>query len=78
MNKIEIAKKATSLIVGFGTSKVVSDIIRANAQPRHIFDQISIGMTSVVAGSMIAAQTQEHSGQMIDEAVAAFRNFKAN
>lgn len=78
MNKLEIAKKTATIIVGFGTSKVTSDIIRNNTNPRHLFDTISIAMTSVVAGSMIAVQTQEHTETMIDDAVEAFKKLRSN
>lgn len=78
MTKLEIAKKATSIIVGLGTSKVVRDIINNNTQPRNILDQITIGVTSVVSGSMVAVHTKEHADHMIDEAVEAINKLKKN
>lgn len=78
MNKLEIVKKTTSIIVGLGTSKVAGDIIRNNAAPRHMIDKITIGAASVVVGSMAATATQKHTEVMIDEAVEAFQKIKKN
>lgn len=78
MNKLEVTKKVASVIVGLGTSKVTSDIIRNNAQPRHLIDQISIFAASLVVGSMAAEKTQEHTGVMIDEVATLVTKLKKN
>jgi hypothetical protein len=79
VNKTEIAKKAVSLVVGLGTTKIVNDIVENNTAPwwknesedaHSVTDKIAIKAGSVVIGSMAADATSSYTDRKIDEITA--------
>lgn len=77
MNKLEIAKKAATIVVGMGATKIVGDIIKNNADPRHVGDTITIAAGSFVLGSMVADATRIYTNAKIDQAATWYNeNFK--
>lgn len=73
MNKIELAKKAASLIVGLGTTKIVNDIIENNTTTETVKDKVAVKAGSVVIGSMAADATSSYTDRKIDEAIDWWR-----
>ncbi len=69
MNKIEIAKRVTSVVVGIGTSAVVNGIIKTNVPVSNIPMKVAVFATSVVIGSMASKAAVQHSDEMIDDIV---------
>ena len=76
MNALEITKFAASTIVGIGTSKVVSSIIRNNVHAKTLIDTISIAAATYVIGSMAAEATKKYVDVKIDAAVAWYKSTK--
>lgn len=70
MNKTEIAKKATSLIVGLGTTKIVNDVVANNTTAEKLHEKVEIKAGALVMGAMVADKTQEYTDRRIDEIVA--------
>lgn len=62
-----IAKKAVSVVVGAGTSKIVKGIIENNTSPETLTDKAAIFAATFVVGSMVAEATSKHTGAKIDE-----------
>jgi hypothetical protein len=70
MTKVDIAKRATSIIVGFGTGKVVSSVIQNNTDPEKAIDKVAIAAASYVLGAMLADKTKAWTDEKIDELIA--------
>lgn len=70
MNKIDLAKKVVSTIVGMGTTKIVHQTIKNNTNPENVADTVTIAVASVAIGSMVVDATRAYTDQKIDEAVA--------
>jgi hypothetical protein len=73
MTKLEIAKRATSFIVGVGTTKIVQGIVENNTHPEKVTDQVSILAGSIVIGSMVSDMTRKYTDAKIEE-IAAWYN----
>jgi len=69
MTKIELTKRLTSLIVGVGTGKIISSIIKNNVAPEKLTDKVAIACASYVLGAMVADAASNWTDAKIDEAV---------
>lgn len=69
MTKTEIAKKATSFVVGFGTTKVVKQIIKNNVDVSKVTDKVAIEIAAYVLGMMLADATEKWTDTKIDKLV---------
>lgn len=70
MTKTEIAKKATSLVVGFGTAKIVKAIIRNNVKDfSKVTDVVAIEIAAYVLAMMVADSTEVWTDAKIDKLV---------
>lgn len=75
MNKLQLAKNVTSVIVGFGTTKIVGTIIRNNVAAESLTDKVTVTAGTYVLGAMVADLSKRYTDAKIDE-VAAW--YKAN
>ena len=73
MTKLDIAKKATSLVVGVGASKIVADIILNNVNPTTIVTKITVAVAAVVIGAMASDATKKYTDAKIDEFLDAYK-----
>lgn len=78
MNKLDIAKAATSLIVGMGVSRTVNGIVQTNVPLTTIIDKVTVTASTFVVGSMAAASTKKYTDAKIDEFAEKFEEFKKN
>lgn len=67
MTKLEAFKLATRIVVGAGTTTISNSIIRNNVAPTNLFQTVSVGVASVVIGSMAAEAAKSHTDTKIDE-----------
>lgn len=72
MNKLHAFKFVTRLIVGAGTTTISNGIIRNNVTPSNKIEAISVGIASVVIGSMASEATKSHTDRQIDQVVDAW------
>lgn len=70
MNKLEIAKKAITLVIGLGASKISSSIIKNNVPVDSVIDKITVSSATIVIGMMAGEATKKFTGDKIDELVA--------
>ena len=70
MDNLELTKTCVNFVVGLGTSKIVHTIIKNNVQPDTIIDTVSVGVGSLVLGSMVADVSKRYTSVKIDRAVA--------
>lgn len=68
MTKLEIAKSVTSFVVGAGTSKIITQIIKNNTQPENVTDTVTMTAGAVVLGMMVADVTRKYTDAKIDAA----------
>ena len=78
MNKLDIAKGATSMIVGMGVTRTVNGIVRTNVPIVTIIDKVTVTASTFVVGSMAAASTKKYTDAKIDEFAEKFEEFKKN
>ena len=67
MTKLDLTKKAVSVVVGLGTSKIVGDIIKNNVSPEKTHEIVTVYAGSFVLGSMVADISRQYTDQKIDE-----------
>lgn len=76
MNKLDIAKAATSFVVGMGVSRTVNGIVQTNVPLTTIIDKVTVTASTFVVGSMAAASTKKYTDAKIDEFAEKFEEFK--
>lgn len=76
MNKLDLFKNIVSTVVGIGTTKIVSTIIRNNVEPETPVEHVTVYAGSVVIGAMVADASKNYTDTKIDEAVALIKSFK--
>lgn len=74
MTRLDLTKKIASITVGFGTGKIVGQVIKNNTSPDSVVDHVSILAASIVLGQMAADKTTAYTDQKIDEIVAWWKN----
>lgn len=67
MNKLDLVKSATNIIVGAGTTSIVGSIIKNNSQPKNLADQVTTAAATIVIGSMVTDATKKYTSTKIDE-----------
>lgn len=67
MLNLNTIKLVTSTIVGIGTTKIVTTIIKNNVQPETIVDTVTITASSFVIGGMVADATKSYTDDTIDK-----------
>jgi len=70
MDPVVLVKRATTVIVGFGISKIVNGVVANNTDPERILEKVSITAGSYVVGAMIADATRSFTDSKIDSVVA--------
>lgn len=73
MTKLEVAKRATSLVVGFGTSAIVAGFIKNNSAPANAAEKVAMPAAALVIGMMAVEVTRKYTDHKFDEAVAWYR-----
>lgn len=77
INKLEVFKFAARLIVGAGTTTISNAIIKNNVAPANPLQHVSVGVASVVIGSMASSATAHHTDSQIDAIVDRFKTVRA-
>lgn len=70
MTKLDVAKRATSLVVGFGTSAIVAGFIKNNSAPSNTAEKVAMPVAAFVIGMMAVEVTRKYTDVKFDEAVA--------
>lgn len=78
MNKIAALKVAARVIVGVGTTSVTNSIIRNNVTPTNLIEQISVGVATLVIGSMASTATKNHTDAQIDALADAWKTARTS
>ena len=74
MNKLNAFKAVTRIVVGAGTTTISNSIISNNVEPVNMIQKISVGVASVVIGSMASEAARTHTDTQIDAIVNAWNN----
>lgn len=69
IDPVKALKFATSVVVGAGTSTIVSKIIESNVEPDGIKEQITVPVASLAIGAMVADATRKYTDTLIDQVV---------
>ena len=73
INKTAVAKLVTRTIVGSGTATIVKSIVNNNVECTNIYQKVTVGAATFVAGAMAANATKAHTDAMIDEIASSFQ-----
>jgi len=76
MNKIAVFKKAVTLVVTAGVSKIVNDIIANNVEIEHSYQQVTVPVASLAIGGAVGELSSEYTDSMIDQGVEYWNEFK--
>jgi hypothetical protein len=76
MKKIELLKKAVSLVVGIGTAKIVNDIIKNNVDTNNAYQKVSVAAASTAIGGAVSELTSSYTDRQIDEIVDFIQKIK--
>lgn len=76
MNRIDIAKKVTSFVVGTATAAVVKQIILNNTTPEKVTDKAAVMVGCYVLGGIAADASKKWTDAKIDELVEAFKKIR--
>jgi len=69
MNKIDVTKKVTSVVIVLGTGKIISAITKNNTSPDKLTDKVTMACAAYVLGMMVADATTKYTDAKIDELV---------
>lgn len=75
--KLAFAKSAINFTVGASVTKVVSDIIRNNANAETPLDTIKIMTASVALGSLVADAASDHVDTKVEQIADWYADFKS-
>jgi hypothetical protein len=67
--KLDIAKQATKIVVGYGTGIIVSGVIAANAAPKNLPQKVAVVVTGVVIAMAAKDKIGQYTDAKIDEVV---------
>jgi len=70
-NALSAVKLVASTVVGIGTGKIVSGIIRNNVSAETLIDKVTILGASWVLGGMASKATKTYTDESIDEVAKA-------
>lgn len=66
MTKIELIKTAANIVVGAGTTKIVTQVIKNNTNPETVADIVTMTSAGVVIGAAAADVTKSYTNAKID------------
>lgn len=67
MTKLDFAKRAISITVGWGTSAIITSAIKNNTVPANAADRIAMPVATFALGWMISERTREFTDRKVDE-----------
>jgi len=70
--KLAVAKKTVSTIVGFGITKIVKGIIENNVDTTTIPSQVTVTAASAAIGYSLSEVTSNYTDRKIDEMVVLY------
>lgn len=76
MLNLNTIKLVTSTIVGLGTTKIVTTIIKNNVDPQTAVDAVTITAGSFVIGGMVADASKQYTDKTIDNIADAIKSLK--
>jgi hypothetical protein len=77
-DKLAVAKKTVSTIVGFGITKIVKGIIENNVDTTTIPSQVTVTAASAAIGYSLSEITSEYTDKKIDEMVDLYNKHIKN
>ena len=69
MTKLDIAKKAVSYTVGFGTTAIVGSIIKNNSAPGNLPEKVAMPVAGFMIAMMVSDVTRRYTDVKVDEIV---------
>lgn len=77
MNKLTIAKKLVSTVVGIGTGIIVKGIIENNTDTTTALQKVTVASASTVIGFAAADAVTVYTDSKIDELVALWKKVRS-
>ena len=77
ISKAAVAKHIVAAVVGLGTSRIVSGIIKNNVTPEKRVDKALIFIASYVLGSMIVDMATNYTNKKIDGIIEQWEKAKS-
>lgn len=77
-NALSVVKVAVSGVVGIGTGKIVSAVIKNNVSPESLIDKVTIVAASWTLSGVVTTATKKYTNEMIDEVYNGVTEFVDN
>lgn len=77
-SKLDVAKFVVSGIVGMGTGKIVSSIIKSHVTPANLIDKVTIVAASWAISGIAAERTKGYTDEVIDRVVSSTDEYIAH
>lgn len=76
MKKIEILKKAVTMVVGVGTAKIIREIIMNNVDTESVTSKVTVTAASTAIGGAVSEMTKQYTDHQIDQLVDMIQKIK--
>lgn len=76
MKKIAAIKKAVTVVVGLGVSKIVNDIIAENVDVDRTYQKVTVPVAAFAIGGAVAEASSKYTDGFIDEVVTTWYKIK--
>lgn len=77
MNPLNLVKIVTGLVVGYGTSTLVGNVVKASTPDTlHIVKRVAVGIGGYFLGSLVATKVTDHAIDEIDDTVEKIKTLK--
>lgn len=73
-NALSAVKFAVSGVVGIGTGKIVSAVIKNNVSPESLIDKVTIVAASWTLSGVVTTAAKKYTNEMIDEVYNGVKN----
>lgn len=68
-NTLSVVKFAVSSVIGFGTGKIITNVVKNNVRPETVVDKVTVIAAAWVISGIATTATKKYTNDMIDDAV---------
>lgn len=76
MDKIAFLKKTVSMVVGFGTAKIIREVIKNNVDTETVTSMVTVTAASAAIGGAVSELTQDYTDRQIDDIIELIQKIK--
>lgn len=66
-NTLSVVKLAVSSVIGFGTGKIITNVVKNNVRPETVIDKVTVIAAAWVISGIATTATKKYTNDMIDD-----------